>query len=230
MELHSLSQNYSELIFAQVLSPGASNEVGRAVYVTRSTNEGKTFRPEARATSKPTGACGCCGLRAFADSAGAVYILFRAASENVNRNETLLVSPRLGSDFEIAYSHPWKATSCPMSSASLTEGKTGVLAAWETGDNVFFAAVSPKKLAGSRPVSPTTGTKRKHPVAVANANGETLFVWTEGTGWAKGGSVAWQIFDKDGNPTSEKGRAAGVPTWSLVSAFAKPDESFVIVY
>src|SRR5439155_17938134 len=141
-----------------------------------------------------------------------------------------LVSPRLGSDFEIAYSHPWKSTSCPMSSASLTEGKTGVLAAWETGDNVFFAAVSPKKLAGSRPVSPTTGTKRKHPVAVANANGETLFVWTEGTGWAKGGSVAWQIFDKDGNPTSEKGRAAGVRTWSLVWAFARPDESFVIVY
>ncbi len=113
------------------LTPGATNEIGRAVYVTRSTDEGKTFQPEAPATSKPTGACGCCGLRAFADSAGAVYILFRAATENVNRNETLLVSPRPGSDFEIAYSHPWKATSCPMSSASLTEGKTGVFAAWE---------------------------------------------------------------------------------------------------
>src|SRR5439155_16739471 len=160
------------------LSPGASNEVGRAVFVARSTDEGKSFQPETRATSKPTGACGCCGLRAFADSTGAVYILFRAATEDVNRNETLLVSPRLGSDFEIAYSHPWKATSCPMSSASLTEGKTGVFAALETGDNVFFANVTPKTLAEVRAVSPPNGTKRKHPVAAANANGDTLFVWT----------------------------------------------------
>jgi hypothetical protein len=169
-------------------------------------------------------------LRAFADSAGAVYILFRTATENVNRGETLLVSPRPGSDFEIAYSHPWKATSCPMSSASLIEGKAGVLAAWETGDNVFFASVDLKTMAVSRPVSPMTGVKRKHPVAVANANGDTLFVWTEGTGWAKGGSVAWQLFDKDGNAVEEKGRAPGVPVWSLATAFAKPDGNFAIIY
>jgi hypothetical protein len=82
----------------------------------------------------------------------------------------------------------------------------------------------------SKPIAPPASTKRKHPVVVANANGDMLFVWTEGTGWAKGGAAAWQLYDKDGKATSEKGRADGVPVWSLATAFAKADGSFVIVY
>ena len=60
--------------------------------------------------------------------------------------------------------------------------------------------------------------------------GGFIIFGTEGTGWNKGGAVAWQLYDPAGNPTSEKGRADGVPVWSLVSAFAKPDGNFVIVY
>ena len=205
-------------------------EAGRAIFVARSTDEGKTFQREKPAVAKKTGACACCGMRAFADSHGAVYILYRAATDNMERGETLLVSRKPGADFEVAYSHPWKAMTCPMSSATLTESKTGVLAAWETGDNVFFASVDPKTTQVSSPVAPMAGLKRKHPVAIANASGETLFVWTEGTGWAKGGSVAWQIFDKDGNVVGDKGRAPGVPAWGLPTAYAKSDGSFAIVY
>jgi hypothetical protein len=205
-------------------------EAGRAVFVARSTDEGKTFQREKPAVAKKTGACGCCGMRAFADSQGAVYILYRAATDMSERGETLLVSRKPGADFEVAFSHPWKAMTCPMSSATLTESKGRVLAAWETGDNVFFANIDPKTMQVSRPIAPMAGLKRKHPVALANANSETLFVWTEGTGWAKGGSVAWQIFDKDGNPAGEKGRASGVPVWSLPTAFAKADGSFTIVF
>jgi hypothetical protein len=205
-------------------------EAGRAVFVARSTDEGKTFEREKAAAPKRTGACGCCGMRALADSRGAVYILYRAATENVQRDEVLLVSRQPGADFEIAYAHPWKADKCPMSSASLTETKTGVLAAWETADQVYFANVDPDTARVSRPTMPMSGLKRKHPVAIANASGETLFVWTEGTGWAKGGSVAWQIYDKTGQPTAEKGKAEGVPVWSLATAFATPDGNFTVVY
>lgn len=205
-------------------------EAGRAVFVTRSTDDGKTFQREKPAVSNKLGACACCGMRALADSRGAVYILFRAATDMLGRGETLLVSRKPGAEFEVAYSHPWKATTCPMSSATLVEGQSGVLAAWETGDNVFFANVDPATAQVSRPVSPMTGLKRKHPVAVANAKGETLFVWTEGTGWAKGGSVAWQLFDPTGNPLGQKGRASGVPVWGLCTAYAKPDGGFVIFY
>jgi hypothetical protein len=55
--------------------------------------------------------------------------------------------------------------------------------------------------------------------------------WTEGTGWQRGGAVAWQVFDANGKPTEEKGRLAeGVPTWSLVAAVAGGDGSFVIYH
>jgi hypothetical protein len=148
----------------------------------------------------------------------------------VNRDEILLISPRPGAEFQIANVDPWNIASCPMSSAALTEGKEGVLAAWETAGQVYYAAVKPKTMKVSKPIAPPGSAKRKHPVAVSNGKGETLFAWTEGTGWAKGGAVAWQLYDKDGNALSESGRADGVPMWSLPTAFAKPDGSFVIVY
>ena len=57
-----------------------------------------------------------------------------------------------------------------------------------------------------------------------------LLAWTEGTAWQKGGALAWQVFDKTGTPTAEKGRTDGVPVWSLPSAYCQPDGRFVIVY
>ena len=211
--------------------PGNTNrEAGRAVFVARSRDEGKTFLRETRAISKPTGACACCGMRALADSAGAVYILYRAADQDVNRDEILLVSRQPETPFEIANVHKWNLTTCPMSSASLTEGKGGVVAGWETAGQVFYAAINPKTMQVSKPVCPPTGVARKHPLAVANENGDTLLVWTEGTGWARGGAVAWQIFTKEGRPTSEKGRAEGVPVWSLATAVARPGGNFTVIY
>src|SRR5258707_15269901 len=49
--------------------PGNTNgEAGRALFVAHSANEGKTFASEKLATRKPTGACSCCGMKAFADT------------------------------------------------------------------------------------------------------------------------------------------------------------------
>ncbi|MCW8133768.1 MAG: hypothetical protein KIS92_25705, partial [Planctomycetota bacterium] len=64
----------------------------------------------------------------------------------------------------------------------------------------------------------------------SNAAGEIVLAWTEGMGWGKGGRLHWQVYDKAGKPTPEKGQTDGVPTWSLIAAFAKPDGSFVVVY
>ena len=83
----------------------------------------------------------------------------------------------------------------------------------------------------SKPVAPPGSAKRKHPVAVANAAGEVLLAWTEGTGWQRGGTVAWQLFDATGKPTDVKGReAGGVPVWGLVAAVAQANGSFVIFH
>jgi hypothetical protein len=57
----------------------------------------------------------------------------------------------------------------------------------------------------SEPVAaPGEGGERKHPVVACDKRGQTILVWAEVVGWERGGSVAWQVFDKDARPTAEK--------------------------
>jgi hypothetical protein len=71
---------------------------------------------------------------------------------------------------------------------------------------------------------------RKHPVVALNGKGELLFAWTEGTGWNRGGALAWQVYDASGRP-QEQGRLPGaVPVWGLAAAAARPDGSFLLVH
>jgi hypothetical protein len=216
-------------VFWHAPRPGdTSGEAGGAVFMAMSTDDGKTFAPEKQAGMQPTGACGCCGMKSFIDAAGDIFVLYRSASEMVNRNETLLLSRDHGQDFEVAYTHGWKMGSCPMSSAFLSETATGVLAAAETHGRVYYLRVDPKTAKISEPVSPSVNGK--YPVAVGNTQGEVLLAWAEGTSWGQGGAVAWQVYDKAGNATSENGRADGVPVWSLVAAVPRPDGSFAVIY
>jgi hypothetical protein len=207
-----------------------AGEGGRAVFVRRSTDDGNTFGPEKRANPNDTGACGCCGMRASADVAGNLFVLYRAASAVVNRAEVLLLSRNRGESFEMVGSHPWTVASCPMSSAFLFPSGTTTIAAWETAGQVYFAKVTANASKLGAIGSPPGAGKRKHPVTAVNTKGELLMAWTEGTGWQKGGAVAWQLFDDAGIPKELKGRADGVPTWSLVSVVARPDGNFVIFY
>jgi hypothetical protein len=209
--------------------PGtADDEDGRAVFVARSSDEGKTFQREAPAISKPTGACGCCGMRTFADSDCDVFALYRAAYQVTNRDETLLLSRDKGATFQVVYSHHWGLGTCPMSSASISESPGQILAAAETHGRVFFIRLEPKTGKVSSPVSPET--QAKYPVAMGNTRGEVLLVWAEGTGWNKGGSVAWQVYDRAGEPVFAKGRADGLPVWSMPTAFVGADGNFTIIY
>ena len=205
-----------------------AGEAGRAVFVARSTDNGATFAKEVAVNPSPTGTCGCCGLDAFADANGAIYILYRAATDVVNRDEILLASYDQGKSFKSLLSDPWKVGTCPMSSASISRASNRVLGAWETAGQVHFATIENNKV--SR-FTPSGGAgKRKHPVAVANKNGDILLVWTEGTGWQRGGALAWQLFDKSAKPVDERGRKDGVPVWSFAAAYARPDGSFVVLY
>jgi len=55
-------------------------------------------------------------------------------------------------------------------------------------------------------------------------------VWTEGTGWQKGGSLAWRTYDQSGRPNVTKGQHPGIPAWSFAAAIAGKDNGFSIVY
>jgi hypothetical protein len=211
--------------------PGTKGEGNRRVWVAQSTDEGKSFAAEKPASPAGTGACGCCGMRAFSDQKGNLFLLYRSAAEQVNRDSYLLSSKDQGAKFDSINLHKWNVGICPMSSYALAATETGILAAWETDGQVFYAIIDTTtgKHSAPRP-APGHGKGRKHPVIAGNAKGETILVWTEGMGWNQGGSVAWQVFDKDGNATADKGHAAGVPTWSLVAVFARPDAAFTIIY
>jgi hypothetical protein len=206
-------------------------EENRRVWVARSTDEGKTFSREAAAWDEPTGACGCCGMRAFADRQGRVRLLYRAATERVDRDMYLLSSENRGQSFSGTLLDRWKLNACPMSSAALTDGATGLLAAWETNGQVYFASLDPQNPRRISPIPATGDTgKRKHPVIAANSRGETMLVWTEGAGWKKGGSLAWQLYDSQGKPSGERGAEQGIPAWSFAAVVAENDGSFTIIY
>lgn len=211
--------------------PGTKGEERRRVWVACSTDEGKTFASEKAAFDKDTGACGCCGLRAFANRKGNIYVLYRSAGQRIHRDAYLLMSRDKGASFRGEDLDPWKIEACPMSSFSFAEGPAEVLASWETNGQVYYVRIDPATGKRSEPVAaPGESRERKHPVVAVNKRGEILLAWTEGMGWQRGGSVAWQVFDKEGRPTAEKGHAAGVPTWSLVAGFSRKEGGFTILY
>lgn len=202
-------------------------EAHRRVWLVRSTDDGATFSREIAVNGDNTGACGCCGMRAFTDSRGNVYLLYRTATQGVHRDMELLVSKDRGRRFEATLLHRWEIEACPMSTASITEGDGGVIAAWETAGQVYFHETGK---AGLPVAALGAGGGRKHPVAVNNRRGETLLVWAEGTGWKKGGGISWQAFNERGEPTALKGQAADLPVWSLPTAYAESNGSFTIIY
>jgi hypothetical protein len=216
---HATSANASE------------GEAGRRLWVAHSRDDGATFAHEDPALETATGACGCCGTKALVDRRGTLYVLYRAAKGNIERDMMLVTSRDRGARFQAASLQPWPVSTCPMSSESLFETPAGVLAAWETKGQVAYARVDPKSLVASAPISPPGGGNRKHPALAANADGEIIIVWAEDTGWQRGGSLAWRIFDRSGQATRELGRVNdGIPVWSLPAVVALPDGRFVIIH
>ncbi len=216
-------------VFWHAPVPGTEGEQNRRVWIARSTDDGATFEPERKAFDSDIGACGCCGMKAYADGTS-VSVLFRSADQVVNRDIWLLTSDDGGKTFKGSDVSRWNIGACVMSAVTLTPSPQGLLAAWETEKQAYFgrvvngAVVSPVAAAG-------TPRDRKFPVLAVNKDGEILFAWTEGMAWKKPGQMEWQIFDRRGHAAVENLTGIdGVPVWSLIAAFAKPDGNFVVVY
>jgi hypothetical protein len=205
------------------------NETNRQVWVSMSKDDGQTFGAEKPAWDEPTGACGCCGMRGFADAHGDVFYLYRAATAKTNRGMVLLRSSDHGQSFAGFRLDNWKIESCPMSSAMFAQGPGAAYAAWENDGQVYFARVTKDKILAK--AAPGPGNDRRLPALAVNKDGTLILVWTEGTGWNRGGTLAWQIYDKAGNATAEAGRVAdGIATWSLPTVVAESDGHFTILH
>ena len=201
----------------------------RRVFLARSTDAGATFAAELPVSPERLGACGCCSMRAFVDRAGSLLLLYRAATDNVHRDMTLLRSEDQGVTTSATTLDRWELNACPMSSASMTEGPHGVTAAWETQGQIHFADLSGPEVTPAVRSAPGSGL-RKHPVLAYNAAGELLLAWAEDTGWEKGGSVVWQKYDASGQAAAEQGTATGLPAWGLSATAALPDGRFLVLY
>lgn len=212
-----------------------SKEADRAVYVAKSYNSGKTFSEETRINHGDTGACGCCGLQAFCDSAGRLSVLYRTATNEVHRDMHLLYGAESPQSTHTSTLGSWNAAICVMSTASFCELGDTTFAAWETENCIQFSVLNPSVELRSKRPRPWTSTvgrsPQKHPCLAVNKDGIVLLAWSEGTSWNNGGDIAWQLFDQDGNPIRRaRGREKGLPAWSYPAAFSNADGSFTVLY
>jgi hypothetical protein len=210
---------------------GQEGEARREVWITKSQDAGGSFSAEEKAWLRPTGACGCCGMKIFAGLQGNVAALYRSATESVHRDIYLVTSTDQGRNFRGSLLHKWDVNACPMSSMDIVGNGKTLVGAWETGGQVYWARLDCEGHRASEPMpAPGEGKGRKHPRLAVNQNGEVLLVWTEGTGWQKGGSLAWQIYDQSGRPNATRGQHPGIPAWSFAAVIARKDNGFSILY
>ena len=201
----------------------------RRVWLARSTDNGDSFDSEQPVSPADLGACGCCGMGALSDESGNLYLLYRTARQTIHRDMYLLVSRDRGRTFQSMNIHPWEIGACPMSTVSLTAANGRVFLAWETAKQVYFTAVDSRSMTVGKPIAaPGAGTNRKHPTIAVDRDGRVLLAWTEGTGWKKGGSIAWQMFDPSGQSLGIEGESAGLPAWDFVSALCVKNRFLIV--
>ncbi len=211
-------------------APAGKTEDDRRMFLKTSTDDGITFQPETVISPSDRGVCPCCAMQALVDREGNLYVVFRAARNAADRDITLLTSTNHGVSFQHSTVARWRVESCPMSSMAFTEIPTGVLAAWETQQQVYFGMIKRgTAMVSNITAPPGQAPSRKHPAFAPTFDGGFLFAWTEHTGWKKGGSMAWQLFDASLNPVGELANAPGVAMWSFISAYAAEPDHYVIV-
>ena len=208
-----------------------NSEADRCVWIAVSKDEGKSFSAEHAANPKPTGSCGCCGMKIAAAPDGEVFVLYRSATDMVNRDMYLLSSKDHARTFLTVALDPWRLDACAMSTATFGGNASQMVGAWETKGHIRFAVGQKGKKFTSPFTVPGASDKQKYPSLAVNSKGEFVVAWAEDTAWGKGGSVAWQVFDKSGAPIAgQSGRADGLPAWSMPASFIRDDGTFGIIF
>jgi hypothetical protein len=114
-------------------------EEGRRVFVRVSTDQGETFEDERAISPEGLGVCACCGMQAFADEKGHLFVIYRTASEGGRmRDIATLFSKDGGRTWKHEIIDRWEITQCPMSSMSIAGSTKGVTMAWEREGQIYL--------------------------------------------------------------------------------------------
>ena len=213
---------------------GGHAEADRRIWIARSTDNGRTFAEEAEANPDPTGVCGCCGLRLFADRGGHVIALYRSATQTIHRDMYLLASTDRGRTFKGTKVGPWQIPACVMSTAAFAQGAKGTTwAAWEQEKQVRVAPLHPTTLqpGPQRKVPGSPEQNQKHPTLAVADDGTFVVAWVERARMNQPGQVVWQVFDAQGAPVAgADGRVSGLTPMSVPAVIASPGGAFTILY
>lgn len=184
------------------------------VFVNLSKNGGETFESAINLNVDP---CECCGSRAIYTKDGSLAVLYRDKTDNIR--DVYLARLPSGSRSVISNAKisqtPWPITSCPMTGGFLSQSKTGLTAAWETRNQIYFTSLGNKS--GERaPKELFASGKGRYPVSLSTPDGTTLVAWKDGK------KLEWQLFNrkskmlgKGGSINGDTGhRPAGVVTQS----------------
>ena len=190
-------------VFWHAPQPGTKGEGNRRMWVAASTDEGKTFAAERAAFAEPTGACGCCGTRAFADSKGTVYALYRGAKAVVNRDMYLLTSRDQGKSFGGTNLHPWSINLCPMSSEAFAEAQGGGVGRLGNRGPGLLCQRRADGQTGATHRRAGDGQRSQAPSGGGQWQGGDASGLDGRHGLNKGGSLVWQVYDSNGTPTAD---------------------------
>jgi hypothetical protein len=145
--------------------------------------------------------------------------VFYRIADQITHRDMVLIAPYDPKPSTVAR---FTAGKCVLSTSSARGGWL----AWEGADRIEFSNPD-RKL----PVRLVGKDNPKHPSMAVNRDRKLLLAWTERTSWDRGGSLVWQLFDRDGKPIpNATGRADDLPAWDTPAAVGLSDGNFVIFY
>lgn len=208
--------------------PGGVQEAQRSVYLAQSKDDGRTFAKEIQAVTRPTGACACCAMRAGFDASGGIALLYRAAVGGMQRDMILAYAAPGAASFANTGLEGWALGTCPMSTSAIARAGDDLLVAWQGERGLSWTRVAQGRPGAA--VAMPAGAGAKHPAIAQAADGAIAVVWTEGTGWKRGGSLHWQLYRADGAADGAPGRQDGVEVWSIPTVVATGPGRFAAWY
>ena len=211
--------------------PEGDDETRRAVFLAVSRDEGRTFDPPRRIDPPGMGVCACCALDVGFGPDGSGWVLVRGAAGKSQRGMRLLRARAGSLEFEAGTLDAWELNQCPLSTTRLGWAGGSALTVWLSEGRIRLGRPGAADLV--RAVS-EAGRKANHPVLVPLEETDSVLVaWTEGTGWQRGGELAWRTVGlKSSSSTRDSPvqRLPGVPVWGSVAAWRESDGSVTVLY